>query len=762
MATPTPNPLYFACFPLQEYFVNKDTGFPLAGGYVQFFSDPAFTVPKDVYKQSLVNNTWDYTNLGSTLILSSVGTFMDDTGDDIIPFLYPYDAQGNVELYFIRVWSGDPSVQGSVLQFTRQGWPPNLTQGSSPTDAFESSPNLFTNPQFATVNFINDIGQTYYEINVTSGGSVELAPGWSLSYAGSGSLKLSQKELTNANSDEVTNPSYALQIESDAGVAPIKLTQRLSYSPRVFENNYLSVAVLAKCSNNQSVPVTIDYITSTGNSVRVLSNQTLDTSKFSLLSGVANAPVFIDVTNTDPPETGYVDMVMTVQSGVTMQFTSLFGCTVQNASSLVSNVQETNAQQTNAEFWYYKPQLEYKPIPSYTLGWNWPINPCQELGTTVAAVSNAPGLSRYVADETIIFQNVDSSIACSFGNAGMGITPAADTSFAIIKYFSGAEVANILSTPLCVQLKAGGATANPTDLIANVNIYYTFDASLPDLKTSNYYSLVTAVDNTTGVATVGSGGVHGTWYKVPRDTLGNATANLKTANVPVYDFNGWAYNDATPATSVKYCAIVISVSKLTAGVGCTFEYCTLQNGYIPTRPQAASFGENLLGLQQYYEKSYDVSDLPGATTTNGSCIQWLCGQMIYAVTLPGSHYIQYTRLQNSNYSIRFITTKRTNNSVISIYSTSNGQSNNVYALGYNSAVGNVLASNLTVVDNAPAVGLWSISGKGNSGVNFLLKNPTSTLYSYDQDSTITGPIQPSIINGYLNYHYVADARLGIA
>jgi hypothetical protein len=107
MATPTPNPLYFACFPLQEYFVNKDTGFPLAGGYVQFFSDPAFTVPKDVFQQSLINNTYQYTNLGSVLRLTIAGTFQDNNGDDIIPFLFPYDgtpeAPGNIQLYFIEI-----------------------------------------------------------------------------------------------------------------------------------------------------------------------------------------------------------------------------------------------------------------------------------------------------------------------------------------------------------------------------------------------------------------------------------------------------------------------------------------------------------------------------------------------------------------------------------------------------------------------------------------------------------------------------------
>jgi hypothetical protein len=253
------------------------------------------------------------------------------------------------------------------------------------------------------------------------------------------------------------------------------------------------------------------------------------------------------------------------------------------------------------------------------LGWNWPINPCQELGTTVAAVSNTPGLSRYVADETIVFQNVNSAFACTFGSSGMIVNNAADTSFAIIKYFEGARAQTILSTPLCVQLKAGGAAASATDVIANVSIYWTADATLPDLKSSNFYSLVSAVNNTTGVATVGGGGVHGNWTELPRGNLGAATANLKTANVPTYNFSGWQEANTTPSTTAKYCAIVISVSKLTAGTTCTFEYCTLNAGYIPTSPAATSFGENLLGLQQFYEKSYSLGVQPSVTTIGASC-----------------------------------------------------------------------------------------------------------------------------------------------
>jgi len=400
----TPNPMYYACFPLQEYFVNKDTGFPLAGGYVEFFSDPAFTAPKDVFQQSLVGGTtYDYVNLGSTLVLSSVGTFMDNNGDDIIPFLYPYDANGQVQLYFIRVWSGDPSVQGSVLQFTRQGWPPNFSQGTSPTDVFESSQNVFSNPEFAIVNFTPNPATGKYTIAVSGAGSFEVAPGWSLSYAGTGNLSVKQIEIVT---EYVSTPSYALQVESDAGVVSIKLTQRLYRSPRTFYGSFLSASVLAACLNTSAVAVTIDYIPNSGTSYQIVSGVTTDNNEFELISGVNDASVYIDnIANTNPPSTGYIDLVINVPSGRIMQFTSLLAVTVQNASSLVTNVQSSNAQQTNGLFWYYKPELEYKPIPSYTLGWDWPINPCQELGTSVAAVANNPGFSRYVADETIVFQN---------------------------------------------------------------------------------------------------------------------------------------------------------------------------------------------------------------------------------------------------------------------------------------------------------------------------------------------------------------------
>jgi hypothetical protein len=620
-----PSQYYYACFPLQEYFVDKDTGFPLAAGYVEFYSDPNFTVPKNVFQQNQAPGpTYTYVSLGHVLTLSSVGTFQDNNGIDIIPYLYPFTGTppanpdtaptGTIEPYFIRVYSS-----GGILQFTREGWPPQLQSQSALVDTFESSQNAITNSQFSTVSFVSDtLNQVSYTYAPTGTYSFDVAPGWQIVTTGNGSVTV--KQLAIATNPVPGTPfAYALEITTDANITDCKLVQKIINTPRLYQDLFVS-ACLTAASNTDAVTIDMIYAPSNGvTPTTIMSQQTIGGGLYKQLIGLTSALLPAQITEADnfaPP--AYVDIKVTIPVARTITITAVQMVTVANANSYVPYAAQSVPQQTNTTFWHYKPLLEYKPIPSYTLGWDWPMNPCQELGTTVAAASTLPGLSRYVADETIIFQNVDNSLGFSFNSAGMGVNPSADSSFAIIKYFEASEAANILSTPLSVQLKAGGAIASTDDVIANVSIWYTFDANLPDIKTGNRYSLVSSVNNTTGVPTVGGGGSHGTWSEVPRSNLGPAKANLKTANVPYYNFSGWVYDDATPATSVKYAAIVISVSKLAAGIGCTFEYCTLNAGYIPTRPQPMSFGENLTALQQFYEKSFNTSQVPAALIQSGT------------------------------------------------------------------------------------------------------------------------------------------------
>lgn len=134
------NSQYVIAPSLQEYFVDKDSGLPLSGGMVFFYQDNARSVLKDVFELSGSPPNYTYTVLPNPSTLSAVGTFQDASGNDIIPYYFPFDSLGNVQLYFIEVYNSD-----GVLQFTREGWP-NTTQGGVTTA--EDVTNFVPNGQF--------------------------------------------------------------------------------------------------------------------------------------------------------------------------------------------------------------------------------------------------------------------------------------------------------------------------------------------------------------------------------------------------------------------------------------------------------------------------------------------------------------------------------------------------------------------------------------------------------------------------------------
>jgi hypothetical protein len=113
-----PNPLFVACPPLQTFFIDKDTGLPLSNGIVTFFEDVNRTSLKPVYVLSGVAPNYQFTQVSSVQVLSNVGTFNYNNRDTEL-YLYPYDADGNISLYYVTVTNAL-----GVPQFTRQGWPP--------------------------------------------------------------------------------------------------------------------------------------------------------------------------------------------------------------------------------------------------------------------------------------------------------------------------------------------------------------------------------------------------------------------------------------------------------------------------------------------------------------------------------------------------------------------------------------------------------------------------------------------------------------
>jgi hypothetical protein len=145
------DPRFIPATYFQQYFVNKLDGTPLSGGRVEFYSDASRSTPKNVYELVDVPSYPTYTSLGSVLLLSIQGTFVDGGGNDVAPYFFPYDntpdtSSDDVENYYIIVKDSN-----GVTQFTREGVPNNSQDNTS---NLNHSINYIPNGQFRTNNSV--------------------------------------------------------------------------------------------------------------------------------------------------------------------------------------------------------------------------------------------------------------------------------------------------------------------------------------------------------------------------------------------------------------------------------------------------------------------------------------------------------------------------------------------------------------------------------------------------------------------------------
>jgi hypothetical protein len=206
------NPLYVIAGSLDDYFVDKDTGLPLAGGTLQFFSDNNRSVPKDVFTISGVAPNYSYVNLGSVITLSATGNPTDGANNNIVIYYYPFDNMGNLDLYFVECFSA-----ASVQQFTREGWP--NTSAEVPNNQTANLVNYIPNGQFLAHNNIaaNVITETTFGQVV--GDFVEIAEGgWSFTRS-SGSTAADYVQFFrfgNYVANPTASPRYSAQIQCNS------------------------------------------------------------------------------------------------------------------------------------------------------------------------------------------------------------------------------------------------------------------------------------------------------------------------------------------------------------------------------------------------------------------------------------------------------------------------------------------------------------------------------------------------------------------
>ena len=572
-----PNPAYIQLPQLQTQFWDKDLNIPLAGGYINFFQDAARTVPKDVFVLTqTAGPTYSYTDIGSVVTLSSVGT-TQYLGTDSIIFLYPYDANGNVQLYYIAVYSST-----NVLQFTRSAVPSGVVSSASTLSGFTQSGNIVSNPQFANVLFDSANGATFSLSGTTT---TQIAPDWSIITTGTGSVTVNQIAITDTLAPG--EPAYALDINS-ATISSLILSQRITNSPRILENNFASGTFIAQAiAPTSSAIITMNYVPSVGSTVPIVVG-TAAAGTFSPVI-VGTTAAIIPQTNTNPPgSTGYVDIQFVIPVGAHIQISCIQLLSVASATIKAAYIQESTPRQIDHLFHYYQNGLNFKPIPSLLTGWDFPLNPAQ-FGTS-QTISTTPS---YIWDQTIcgstastaavIRQTLTGTFFCTTGASAQG--------FYLLQYLSGAEALETTLSNLAVNVTA---SSNDGNVSMKVYLFYSSTGgTIPATATP------IGIIHSDGTFTLTSSG----WTAIAQPNGQSNSATIVSASPTSFGFTGFngAANYAT--TTSNNFAIVVTFLVPTSGKFVSINSISCVAGDIPTRPAPQAADEVLRECQRYYEVS---------------------------------------------------------------------------------------------------------------------------------------------------------------
>lgn len=736
------NPNLFIPFNyFQEYFVDKQTGLPLAGGVVYFWQDINRNNPKAVYEISGSPPNYTYTALPNPITLTNAGTFADSTGNDVAVYGYPYDAAGNPDNYYVSVFAA-PSVPpyppvGTPI-ITRENVP-GVTVSEGPGEAGPLDyRNVLVNSQFVEVLFNPDVGMT---ITYASGTTTQqIAPGWAIKIdaTGSGTVTVTRNSLTGAL-NAATNPPYSLTINPSggAGITSIILYQRLENNPNIFSAGYLNVGMALNAGTS---PITAYYAPQGTPVVPALAT-------FSNTSGVwvyenATSELLANGTNANNADSGYVDIQFSLTPGASTTLSSMqlvfLGentATLEPIENLPYNQEPVITQKSGNSF-YYDPLYAYKPIPSLLIGWDFAVNPTQfgEAGGPFATGVNS---ASYTWDQTIVYQTLDSSFTFNKNaNHSLVLTSAKTSQVAVVQYLDRANCEAIFNDKSSVHLSISRNSAAP--ISGNVTLWACTNASVPTLP-ATFFGGISA----TGVPQTITAG----WTQIPniyqKSSFDVPVASATNSESNDINLNGWDLAGAVPSSTATYFAIVVGFSSWDAADTLTLNSIALCSGDIATRPAPKSIDEALRDCERYYEMSYSSQhgDVAGTVTARNQ----LTAPMLSGYVLAGPQ----ARFIENTFGFQFRTQKRVPSvqgySTVTIYSPFDGAAGAVYA-NYDGQSDNA-ANDLITVWNAPIINDKYVYFESNSiGTTFApvnLRNGDTPLICW------------------INYHFVADARLGV-
>ncbi len=612
MANPTQSTV-IAAISLNPWQVDKSTNESLSAGTVYFWQDNNRSVPKIVYQQVQVGSnpaTYTYVPLSDPLILSGVGTFVDTNGNEVAVYYYPFaEDDETIELYYITVYDSN-----GLLQYTREAWPPLAFVESEAGLQGIAVTNQISNSQFVDVNFIPATGLSYtYSGSATT--TIAIAPDWDLNitHTGAGTITVDQTAIVGSSALP-NNPPFTLEISPGSNITRLTLTQVFTNNPdwgapqsNSSDNAYVASTIMLSANTS----VTMNYIASSGASgTQVLLVAGNATSSFETFNAtVALAPA----DNPEAGDTGYDTIELVLPTSGTYSLSNVQVVTLSANIANIAYSEDTSNRQRDYLFHYYNPLLQYKPINSYLIGWDFPFNPAQALGNTIGQLSTGANTSNYIWDQTIVFQSVNQGFTTSRAADGSLLLNYAITGqLALIQYLEQSSVRSMLLTRLSSMIKA--AIQSGSTVGATVSLYYTTDASLPDMGSN--LSLVATLDANGKPATF-----HGNWTEIARSNLGDARFDIENTTNNTYNldgFSGWESIDAIGADTAKFFAIVVGTESAPNGTELAFNSISVVPGDIPTIPAPKTISETLQDCERYYRKSFAQGTKPAQAIGVGS------------------------------------------------------------------------------------------------------------------------------------------------
>jgi hypothetical protein len=694
--------------------------------------------------------------LTNTLPYLPQNVYMDDQGmtvwtGDVIQF-YPNGTLPD-NLYFdptlvyrIEIRMG-PTQYDPLIYEINNFVPPSGGSNDITELPILFSENQITNPNFANISFTSPF-------TITNAGTYTIGPGWQLVLSGSGSITITQIIYSGIGINTSPNAiNYAMQFNS-TGWSQVILQQTLNGNGAIYSGGAANMSCLASAQGAPQILSLVYQPSDSGVPTTFVSAETVNTGNYQIISGTMNLPISM---NTDLSNVANINLQINLPPNGNINITDVqfVGQDMPIDNSIVATInpeyhQQTEERSVDHSFHYYANSILVLPKSSLLCGWNFSLNPYQFWPQTLTTVTNN---CQYTVDQTILFSHTASSIKAGLYTASnqrtgfqlqaVGGGSPVDNRFALIQYIDTTTIGPYWGYALSSLVRMAISSMFGTQIRMKMRLIYR--TTLPPTLGATE-PIASWADNADPVFSAG-------WTAIaPMNDIYFFIQPIKadTTFVPI-TFNNFILPPLVvpggQMLGIVLCAMDTMNNTIGSPDNIIFDKISLVPNTFALDTPPETYDESLRKCQFYYESSYDNGLQIGKVAAQGGAIS----RYQNAVTDGIASY-----LNGSPFDLQFNTVKRTI-PLINLYSPMNGTINTVdgYITGYDTGTSAFFIENTTtspiLSNNYSVVG--SGSSNGYKGLTFYNTN-SSSLFQVNH-SNVYNP------NAFINFHYSADARLGV-